>query len=459
MFDYNPLARKWGRLLTFFFLYITEGIPLGFTATVMSVQMRQAGVPPDQIGYFVGSLYVPWAWKWIAGPFVDLLYSNRLGRRRGWIVGMQLLLTVTLLFCIPMELPGDLRLLVGIIFVHNCFAATMDVAIDALACSVLRPEEKGLGNGLMFGGQYLGQTVGGSCVLFLVSGIDWIPFLENGISYQAAYWFVAGSLLLITTLVALPIREEPVERPQTGEPLTDAARQVADYAKTALRAFFSSRVSIVALIVALLPFGAHALGLATKTTLQVELGLKEGDIAKLELQSTILSGLFCIIGGLLSDRIGRLKSIAVYLVLMAIPTLWLAASMREFGWIMPVEVTDPNRPPVPAELVDRFWNCVLLFSIFQGLYYGAQTALFMELVDPKVAATQFTAYMALMNLVTAYSAAWQGAATMSWGYPVMLVVDAFTGLICIALFPLLRKDAPSVDSPVEPHVDLHPVRD
>ena len=57
----NPLASRGGRLATFFFLYLTEGIPLGFTATAIATQMRRQGLGPAEIGAFVGSLYLPWA--------------------------------------------------------------------------------------------------------------------------------------------------------------------------------------------------------------------------------------------------------------------------------------------------------------------------------------------------------------------------------------------------------------
>jgi PAT family beta-lactamase induction signal transducer AmpG len=50
------LATRWGRLTAFFFLYVTEGIPLGFTATAVATQMRRQGLTPGQIGTFVGLL-------------------------------------------------------------------------------------------------------------------------------------------------------------------------------------------------------------------------------------------------------------------------------------------------------------------------------------------------------------------------------------------------------------------
>ena len=103
------------------------------------------------------------------GPVVDLFYSDALGRRRGWIVGMQILMSATLLLCMPIDFAAELRLFTLLIMVVNIFGATQDVAIDALACGVLREDERGLANGLMFAGAYIGQALGGAGVLFLAS--------------------------------------------------------------------------------------------------------------------------------------------------------------------------------------------------------------------------------------------------------------------------------------------------
>ena len=81
----------------------------------------------------------------------------------------------------------------------------------------------------------------------------------------------------------------------------------------------------------------------------------------------------------------------------------------------------------------------MCYMAFQGLMYGTRTAIFMRIANPDVAATQFTAYMALMNLVTAYTAAWQGYTIEQYGYAVTLTIDGTTGLICILLLPFLRQ--------------------
>ncbi len=169
----NLLATRHGRLTAFFLLYVTEGIPLGFTATAMATHMRREGLGPKEIATFVASLYLPWSWKWVVAPFVDAFYSDRLGRRRAWIVGCQALMAGTLLLAMPVDFATRFQLVTLIVLAHNVAAATQDVAIDALAVSTLREEERGLGNGLMFAGAYVGNAVGGSGTLFLV---PWIGF-------------------------------------------------------------------------------------------------------------------------------------------------------------------------------------------------------------------------------------------------------------------------------------------
>src|SRR5215207_3150644 len=149
MFDW--LGSRRGRLAAFFLLYVTEGIPLGYTATFVATLMRREGVSPAVIGAFVASLYLPWSFKWVAGPFVDLVKSRRLGPRRVWIVGTQALMSLSLLLCGGVEVT-DVVLFTWVVVASNIFGAIQDVAIDALAVDTLHASERGLANGLMFAG-------------------------------------------------------------------------------------------------------------------------------------------------------------------------------------------------------------------------------------------------------------------------------------------------------------------
>jgi len=425
----NLLATRPGRLLAFFFLYLTEGIPLGFTAVAIATQMRRQGLGPAEIGTFVGTLYLPWAFKWVMGPFVDVISSDRFGRRRTWIVLTQAMMTVMLLVAMPVNFTTELKLFTFVIMGHNFFCATQDVAIDALACNVLSEQERGLANGLMFGGAYLGQAIGGAGVLFL------IPYT----GMPATYVFVAAVILSVTLFVVLPMKEpRRAARPEVaGSKLKAVGRELGQFARDAYRAFTGSRAAWVGVIFALLPIGAYGLSLALQSNLAVELGLTDNRIAQLNLASTVIAALGCVAGGWLSDRLGRRRMLALYVIGTAIPGFVLAWMMYRAGWIMPVDPQASGRPVPPDHLVAAFWTAVLIFSAFQGLMYGTRTALFMDITTPAVAATQFTAYMALMNLVISYTATWQGWTIETWGYPVTLVIDGAAGMVCLACLPFM----------------------
>ncbi|HID74608.1 MAG TPA: MFS transporter [Planctomycetaceae bacterium] len=427
----NLLATRPGRLAAFFSLYVTEGIPVGFTATAVATQMRRQGVGPAQIGVFVGALYLPWAWKWLIGPFVDVIYSDRLGRRRAWIVAAQVLMSLSLLAAMPVDFSLHIGLFTAIVLVINVFGATQDVAIDALACGVLEDDERGLANGLMFAGAYLGQAVGGAGVLFL----------SERVGFRPTFVFVAGSILMVTVFVALGMQEPPTHGSRARVPggLAAVAGQIRRYAGEAVRAFFGTRAAMAGLAFAVLPAGAYGLSLALQSNLAVELGLTDRQVGLLALFSTVISAAGCIAGGWLSDRFGRRKMLALFIVTTAVPTVALAVIMQHHGWIMPVDPQAPDRPHPPLPVMQAFWAASMWFALFQGLMYGTRTALFMDISTPEVAATQFTAYMACMNLVTWYSASWQGYCIEAWGYPTTLALDAAAGLACVALLPLMGR--------------------
>ena len=427
----NLLATRGGRLAAFFLLYVTEGIPQGFTAIALATHMRRQGVSAAAIGGFVATLYLPWSWKWLVAPAVDAFYSDRLGRRRAWIVGCQLLMAATLLAGMPIDFTTRLAALAWIVFAHNVAAATQDVAIDALAVSTLPVNERGVANGLMFAGAYTGQAVGGSGALLLAQQIGLRP----------TFLFVAGSILLVTFGVSLWLRERPavddgdaaVTARRIKSP-ADVASRLFTSVRQAVGAMVSSRGARLGIVFALLPAGSYALGSALSQNLAVDLGLSDQRIATLGIIGTVGSASGCVIGGLLSDRFGRRRMLAVYVLLTTLPTAMFAIFLQSNGW------TRPGAGAPPGAVVSGYIIASISFTFLQGLVWGSRPALFMDLCSRAVAATQFTAYMSLMNLVLAYTAWWQGRAIERWGYPTTMVIDCIFGCACLAVLPFIHRE-------------------
>jgi PAT family beta-lactamase induction signal transducer AmpG len=431
----NLLATRRGRLAAFFLLYVTEGIPLGFAATAVATQLRRQGVGPAEIGAFVASFYLPWAFKWAAGPFVDVFRSVRFGHRRGWILFTQIMMALTLLVLIAVPLPAGLAVFTAILLVHNSFGAIQDVAIDSLAVNTLTEDERGLANGLMFAGAAVGQAVGGSGVLFLMS---YMPF-------QSSFIFVAGSIALVTGFVVLPMKEKLVQQaplPEGVSPWRAAVGEMRAFAVQSFQSFVGTSGAFRGVFFALLPAGAMSLGLTLQSNLAVEVGMNDDQVGALNLWSSIVSAASMVVGGWLSDKLGRRITLAWYLTLMSLPVLYLMWILHQHGYVMP---RAPGGAPLP-ELITQLWYATMAYAVFQGLMYGTRSAIMMDVTNPRVAATQFTAYMAMMNLAIAFAASWQGVAIEAWGYQTTLLIDAITGPLCVLLLPAMKQPKSFTDS-------------
>ena len=431
----NLLATRRGRLAAFFLLYTTEGLPLGFAAVAVATELRRRGVGPADVGAFVASFYLPWAFKWAFGPFVDVFRSQRFGHRRGWILGTQIMMALTLAVLVFVPLPAGLAIFTAILLVHNTFGAIQDVAIDSLAVNTLTEDERGLANGLMFAGAAIGQAVGGSGVLIMTS---YIPF-------NSTFLLVAASITVVTVFVVLPMKEALIAGmllPAGVTRMRAAMGEMRSFAVQSFRSFVGTSGAFRGLFFALLPAGAMSLGLALQSNLGVEFGMTDDEIGTLNFATNVLSAACMVAGGWLSDKLGRRITLAWYMLFMSAPVLYLMWILLQAGYVMP---HPPGGPPIP-HLIFHFWIANMAYAVFQGLMYGTRSAIMMDVTNPRVAATQFTAYMAMMNLAIAFAASWQGVAIEAWGYPTTLLIDAIAGPLCILLLPAMKQPATFADA-------------
>jgi MFS family permease len=337
-----------------------------------------------------------------------------------------------------------LALLTLLIAIHNVFAATQDVAIDALAIEVLPQRERGMANGFMFGSSYLGQAIGGSAALMVAGKYGW----------PASFPFVCATLALILAFVVFFLREpakvavaEAADVVERGAGFfASLLKRLGGFFRELYLGFFKSGPGpLVGVILAILPVGAIAMGLALGSTMQVDLGMNEDQIAKLTLWTTVAAALGCVAGGWVADMIGHRVSLAIWVALTTVPTILLS---REF--------TGPGMEGVTQR---EFWIWMISYSFAAGLTNASSIAVYMGLTSPKVAGTQFTGYMALKNLVYTYSSTWQGRMAEARGYPPPLRLDCLIAFLPLLLYPWLRPSTRGKQEPahaVPSHQLLHP---
>lgn len=415
----NLLSSSGGRFTTFGLLYISEGIPYGFTSTAMVAFMRVEGLSLTQIGTFVAALFLPWSFKWVWAPLIDLIKLDRFGGRKAWILICTTMMIVTLLITAAVDFVANFQLLLIMIVLNNFFCATQDVAIDSLAVSTLREDERARGNGFMFGGQYLGIALGGGGAVF-VFGI-W--------GFDITLMYISSMLFLSLLFVLFFVRDPDVTRhaqARSGRVVREFVGKLLSFLKVLYASFWQSGAGPkIGLIFAVLPTGAMALGYAMLGTIQVDYGLTQNQIAQISIYNTVFAAVGCVIGGWLADKYGVKKMLGGFYLLTALPTLLLAVQISTLG--------------LEQVSLPMFFGIIMAHGLFFGMTFGAHKGVFMGMTNPAVAATQFTAFMAMSNLAISYSNYWQGTIAERFDYSTVLYFDALFMLVPLAVIPFLKN--------------------
>ena len=415
----NILSTTRGRFLTFFLLYVSEGLAYGFTSVAMVAYMRTAGVSLDQIGIFVAALFLPWGFKWAWAPVLDVIRLQGLGGRRAWLLICTGMMVLTLTTTAVVDFTANFQLLLLMIVANNVFCATQDVAIDSLAVSTLREDERGRGNGFMFGGQFTGIAIGGGGAIYVYGAFN----------FNVALLFVSGLLVLSFLFVFLFVRDPDVEdvddRQSDGPMAQEIVAQLKAFLGEVFTSFFKSgNGPRIAVLFGVLPPGAQALAYATQNTLKVDYGLTEVQLADLSVLITVVSAVGCLIGGAIGDRFGVRRSLATFMALSAAPTVYLAMRIANVG--------------LTGLGLTEFYAVLSAHGFLFGMGFGLRAAIFMGLTNPAVAATQFTAFMALTNIAVSVGNFWNGIVAERYGYSLVLYLDAAIVLLPLCLIPFLR---------------------
>ncbi|MGI8952252.1 MAG: MFS transporter [Chitinophagaceae bacterium] len=145
------------RYLTFFYLYIMQGIPAGFALTALANYLIGKNVSSERVGTFIAFVGVPWILQFVWGPLIDRFQYSSMGNRKHWIVFSQWasILVTTGLFSISQP-QYNLPLLSAVFFTNSICASIQVASVDAMAITIAPANERGRMNGFMRGGFLLG---------------------------------------------------------------------------------------------------------------------------------------------------------------------------------------------------------------------------------------------------------------------------------------------------------------
>lgn len=391
----RPAAALNRRTVLFAVLYASEGAPIGFIWWALPTLLRSADVAVDRITTLTAVLLIPWIFKFLWAPLVDLFRGPRWGYR-AWLVTMQVAMALSLVPLIWLDPVNDFDWWRTLLLVHAFAAATQDIAIDALAIGTVPAAVRGGLNGAMQAGMLVGRSLfGGGILLFA------------GLAGREAMIGALVGWILVALAAAMR-----VDGPEPGR---DSARSFAGTAMLAVR----ERRTWVGLAFALVSAaGFEATGQLAGPFL-VDRGVSSESIGVFfgvfVVASMLVGGLA---GGVLSDRRGRttVARWALYGFVIAIAAV-AAADLAGF-----------------TSTAFRLGLLTVMY-FFVGLFTASSYAIFMDLTRPAIAATQFTAFMAATNACESWSAWTAGAIVAGYGYPASFLVMCVVSLLSL---PLLR---------------------
>lgn len=388
----NLLEYKAGRGFIAFAFYFAEGAPIGFIWWAMPTILRQAGVEVNTIASFTAILTLPWVLKFLWAPLVDMFRSSHSGFTK-WIAWSQLFMCLSLFPLIFIPITGNVLLWGVLLLLNSIFAATQDVAVDALVINVIAKQEKGILNGFMQGGMLLGRSIFGGVALMFIPQFG-LPFT---ISLMIA-------CILVVTLLLLFIKEPNISRIQKD--------RFTNFKNNIKETYYKKQTWYVI-----------AFALTAAAAFESVGGMSGVYFTDKQVDSKIIGFFFSIpvvvamliggvAGGFLSDKMSRKKSVIVFLCGFVFTIICISFT----GFFYP-----------SASHI----SLLALFAwmyFFIGMFTTSSYALFMDVTNPKLGATEFSLFMAATNACESWVVWLTGILVVSFNYSSAFLIMSVVSL-------------------------------
>ncbi|MDJ0536398.1 MAG: MFS transporter [Xenococcaceae cyanobacterium MO_207.B15] len=390
------MMNKWLLLAS---LYVAQFLPVAFFGQTLPVFLRQQGVSLELIG-LTSLLSLPWMLKVFWSPLIDRYGWTKWGHYKFWIILMQSLMVIAIAICAFINLETNFTLLIAGMLLAITFAATQDIATDALAIELLKPSERGFGNSIQGAGSYLGAILGGGVILILLDSFGWT---------RSLLIMALGVLLLIFPVLS--------------------HRENVTIAKTHYQLSFSALVGFFQqpgimrwiLILVVYMMGVTIANIMSRPLL-VDLGMSLTDIGVMNGIVSFSGGFVgSILGGFLLKPLGRKRGLIVFGILMA-----MAISL----WTLPTL---------------GFTSLPVLYIVASGLHFTYSMAcvpmfaISMDNSRPGNAGFDYTLQVTIIFVGSLLAGSFSGFIAQALGYFGAFIIGAILCLLGISLVTTLDE--------------------
>ena len=329
------------RMLKIFLLGIISGFPWVLIGSSLSLWLKEEGLSRSTIGW-AGAIFAVYAINYLWAPLVDKLkifwLTKKIGHRKSWIFLMQLFIGISLLIWSSINPEKNLFFIILIGLLIAIFSSTQDISIDALRIEQVKSNESNImaaAASMAVMGWWTGFKIGGLVSLFISEFFEKLGFYNY---WQITFIFLFFILMILNFLL-LTIKETSKNLSMKNELNVLKISKISIFGKkinfillwifetiiTPIYDFFKKNglsigIGILAFLF-LFKIGEAFLG-RMSLIFYKEIGFTKSDIGIFSKGlGWITTVLFTLIGGILTIKIGLVRSIFIAGIFMAITNL------------------------------------------------------------------------------------------------------------------------------------------
>lgn len=383
-------------------LYVSQYIPIMFLNEALPVFMRQQGTSLSMIG-LLPILSLPLIFKFLWSPLIDRYSFARWGHYRFWIISFQLLAAVMTALCAFLDIEQNLRTLLVSLFLLFFACSSQDIASDALAISLLKPQERGLGNGVQSAGNYLGAIIGGGGMLIMLSWLGWTASLLT--------------MALIMVVMLLPVMWHKENAKPSYSTAPDHRPRIA-YFKVFTDVFRRPGMGRWLIILVLYMMGGYMANVMFRPLL-VDLGLSLAQIGLLLGVVSYSAGIVgALVSGVLITFLGRKRSLVI------------------FGFLQAATIAAYLLPAFGINQMPVLYLVAILVQFGFGLSFTALSTVMMDKSRAETAGTDYTLQTSVVYFSTILAAAIGGVIAETFGYQILFLISI--AIACLNAIAILR---------------------